>query len=284
MSFQFLGAFLLERGLVTTDQIEEAAAYQAAANRRLGEHAVAAGLITPEQVEGLLEEQEVTDMSFGELAVARGYASKRGMDSLLFRQHVHQVHLGEALLVLGHLTPSTFSESLADYTVQEKVRRSALSGILSELCGGEILETLVGALERAFQRFAGCPVKVLGELSVEDISRMAHSFAAEAPIQGLGRLRFTLHLSPEMLILLAGVSRPEESGRSVSDVPAIICRYLEQSLAASKGVKTACAAAGPQFPRPGGDCLRLRLACPGADLGLTAVWVPEASRAAVSTR
>lgn len=279
MNFQFLGSFLLGLGVVTQAQIDEAMAYQADSNRRLGDLAVEAGMLTPEQVEDVLDRQRATDRSFGGLAVSLGYISQRRMDELLFRQKVRQVHLGEALLALGHLTAEQFSRCLEMHAAQEKQRLAVLDGMLSSHCGRRVLGELVSALERAFQRFAHCPLKAQGVLDDLRLNSLTQNASSEVTIAGLGTVRFTLRLGPEMMDIMAAALAEDDLigkdiGVAVDDLLGIICCYLEKSLAKACSAGS-CAMSLPPGTPPVGDCLRLRLACPEADLGLIAAFIPE---------
>lgn len=278
MSFQFLGHYLLRNGVVTQSQVDEAVAHQAEANRRLGDMAVERGLLSPQQVDEILSNQRDTDLSFGQLAVTLGFVSKRDMDSLLFRQQVHQVHLGEALLILGHLTPQQFCQHLDAFAAQEKARKEALDRLFSGHCAREALETLSAALERAFLRFARCPLKAQGALDGKTLADMPLHHSLSIPLDQDSVLHFTLHLGEDMLKVLDDEARrrgraPKSSDdalREVLDILDIIGRYLCSSLGARSLPPPNC----PMADVPPGEigenaCLRMLLACPLASVGLT---------------
>lgn len=273
MNFQFLGAFLLEQGLATQQQIDEALAFQAEANLRLGAYAIEAGLLTQEQVDIVLGLQRETDLNFGELAVLNGFVPKSGMDSLLFHQQVNQVHLGEALLRLGHLTSEQFGPVLRMYSERENSRRAKLTLLYSHCCGRDFLEVLISAVERAFLRFAHCPLKAQGELFGEELEHLPQGFSSDISLGEGVALRFMLHLGADMLAIIShsasGENLPDvearEAAREIADV---ICHYLRKAVGASSDVTE---------PRthefsghaPDKDCFRLKLACPKAAIGLT---------------
>jgi len=273
MNFQFLGVFLLEEGIVSQQQLDEATAYQAEANRRLGTYAIEAGLLTQKQVDILLGLQRETDLSFGELAVINGFVLKRDMDSLLFRQQVNQIHLGEALLRLGHVSSEQFSEMLARYTERENRRRAKLAKLYSHRCDCDLLEVLISAVERAFLRFAHCPLKAQGEFLTDELENLTLGFSSGIFIEADATLRFTLHLGPDMLSIISRAAAGEdipgpetvEAAREIADV---ICRYLRKAVDASSHVTEPCARTISDHA-PDEECLRLKLACPKAAIGLT---------------
>lgn len=263
MSYQFLGNYLLERGLATQAQIDEAAARQADNNRLLGHMAVEAGLLTPEQVDELFAIQRGADQSFGSIAVARGLVSRKDMDTLLFRQSVRRTHLGEALLELGHLTPEQFSGALEDYCARESARRDAVAALLGRWGAGAA--GLVEALEKAFLRFARCPLKAMGPLGEDDLAAMAYAFDSSIPLEDGRIFGFTLHLGADMLATLGRSASDEdlpeqEAEQCVRDVLAVICRYLRGAAPRWRAHFWGARGGGP---------LRLKLACPVAGMGLT---------------
>lgn len=263
----FLGHYLLKQGLVTQSQLDRAIALQMEANRRLGDLAEEAGLLTPEQVRSILAAQRAADLSFGELAVAGGFATRADMDDLLFRQHVHQVHLGEALLTQGALTMEQFSLVLEEYSRQEEARRKELDALLGPPGERRAVRGLVGALERAFPRFVGCPLKALGALARDELAGALYAYDAEAPLKGGGVLRYTLHLGERMRAVVAeapGAARMVCAGPegAVRGVLATICAHVGLVLSgASPGADRA--------GRQRGGVL-LRLGCPEAEMGLCA--------------
>ncbi|WP_243439001.1 hypothetical protein [Fundidesulfovibrio soli] len=267
MSQLFLGHYLLKQGLVTQNQLDQAIALQMEANRRLGDLAEEAGLLTPEQVRSILAAQREADLSFGELAVAGGGVTRGDMDDLLFRQHVHQVHLGEALLTQGTLSSEQFCLVLEEYSRQEEARHKELDAVLGPRGEGRAVRRLVEALERAFPRFVGCPLKAIGGLAQDELAGMGYSYASEVPLKGGGVLRYTLHLGERMLAVVAeapGASRVVCGGPdgAVRSQLAMICAHA--GLALSGVALGAGRTDGPQ------RAVLVRLGCPEAEMGLCA--------------
>lgn len=263
----FLGHYLLKKGLVTQHQLDQAVALQMEANRRLGDLAEEAGLLTPEQVRAVLTAQRAADLSFGELAVAEGYASRGDMDDLLFRQHVHQVHLGEALLTQRALTSEQFCLVLEEYSRQEEARRKELDALLGPPGERRAERGLVGALERAFPRFVGCPLKALGAITRAELAGMGHVHPGEAALQGGGVLRYTLHLGERMR---AVVAEAPSAARAASAGPEEAVRSVLAAICAHVGRVLSGAAPGVGRAREAQRAVSLRLGCPEAEMGMLA--------------
>jgi len=279
VSSHCLGHYLLERGVADAEQIEEAAAFQARSNRRLGDLAVEAGLLSPAQVEELLALQRETDMSFGELAVARGWVPRREMNDLLFRQQVRQYHLGEALLTLGHITPEQFSSCLEAYSRLKRGRALELEGLYRSTGFPEAVAGLVSALERAFLRFARCPLKAQGAMSAEESKSYPLSRDASVPLGGGGELACALLLGPEMLgVLGKAASDRARAGEGTDEaVQGLIdmIRLYPRACARDGRLTQATSFAGcPALPDGDRSAIILKLACPKAAAGLRVQPVP----------
>lgn len=266
MNTLFLGQYLLETGLATQSQIDEARTYQTDTNRRLGDLAVEAGLLEPGQVDDLLALQRETDMPFGNLAVSRGYVSKGDLDSLLFRQKVHQVHLGEALLVLGHLDTNDFSRALEEYSRLEGERLRALDALLAPLPERRFHAALIETLEKGFLRFADCPLKAQGGITREALAAMSFVHTCVVAAEKGPGFHISLHLSPSMLedIHAKRGRAGQTPEQTVREMMTILCGYLRQTIARISS--------RPQAGdgKPGPAALYLKFACPRAEAGLVA--------------
>lgn len=274
MSSHCLGHYLLEHGVADSGQIEEAAAFQASSNRRLGDLAVEAGLLSPAQVEELLVLQRETDMSFGELAVARGWVPRREMHTLLFRQRVRQFHLGEALLTLGHITPEQFSNCLEAYAALKRGRAQELEELYRSTGLPDAVSGLVSALERAFLRFARCPLKAQGLMPGEELESYPLSRDASVPLGGGRELAYTLRLGPEMIRVLGQAAgdrtgQCEEADVAVRNLMDMICLYPRACAKQGRLTPPPREFAGRAVPADGGhSAIILKLACPKASAGL----------------
>ena len=126
VSYKFFGTYLLQQGVVTQEQLDDALKFQEKSNRRIGEMAVEKGLLSPEQVEEIFREQKIVDAPFGAIALQKKLLRQAELDDLLFSQAVQSTHLGEALLFRGYLTPEQFGRELRKFKEQEKARHESL--------------------------------------------------------------------------------------------------------------------------------------------------------------
>lgn len=115
MFTQLLGHFLLNKGIITAEQLAAALEAKNNVKVRLGALAIDAGLMNAAQVDAVHEEQKRVDKRIGDIAVDMGYLSRENVDELLAKQKTANLVLGQALIDLGYLTNAQFEEALAQY-------------------------------------------------------------------------------------------------------------------------------------------------------------------------
>lgn len=115
MFSQYFGHYLLNKGLINTEQLKEALALQAETHVKLGVLSVNAGYMTPIQVEEVHEKQKQIDKRFGEIAIGLGFLTEEQLDQLLTGQKQNHLILGQALVDLGILNIDQFSTALNNY-------------------------------------------------------------------------------------------------------------------------------------------------------------------------
>lgn len=115
MFTQFFGHYLLERKVITQDQLLHALAEQSNTRIKLGTLAIHAGLMTANEVEHVIIMQTHKDQRFGEIAIEKGYLTKEQVHSLLERQSPEYLVLGQILVDQNLLTPSQFEQLLSEY-------------------------------------------------------------------------------------------------------------------------------------------------------------------------
>lgn len=159
MDANFIGLYLLRRGVITRAQLDAAIERQRQGNRRIGEMAVLRGLLTAAQVEEVFAEQHAAERPFGEIALERGLLKRDELDSLLYSQNIHNSHLGEVLLEMGVLSAEQLGPLLEEYHAGERARAQALRESFGDAEAAQASAVLVAALERASLRFLGHEVK-----------------------------------------------------------------------------------------------------------------------------
>lgn len=156
----FFGHYLLDKDIITTDQLAEAIAFQEESNRRIGDIAQERGYLSKKQTEFIFEEQKRVDRSFGAIALEHRLLTRGQLDDLLFTQTVLSTHLGEALLMKGFITPEQFSDELELFRDEQRQREESLQRVLRDYAEHALYEAMIGAVCKAFLRIAGRSLKI----------------------------------------------------------------------------------------------------------------------------
>lgn len=126
MFAQFFGGYLLNKKLVTSEDLMQAFEDKKNTRMRLGVLAINAGLMTADQVEHVNITQQSVDKRFGDLAVELGYVTSEQVDELLSQQPTEYLLLGQTLVNNGILTNAQFEEAIKDYKAENKLTDSDL--------------------------------------------------------------------------------------------------------------------------------------------------------------
>lgn len=132
MFAQFFGGFLLNKKLVTSQDLMQAFEDKKNTRMRLGVLAMNAGLMTADQVEHVNVTQQSVDKRFGDLAVELGYVTDKQFDELLSQQPTEYLLLGQTLVNNGILTNAQFEEAIKDYKQANKLTDRDLEGNQSD--------------------------------------------------------------------------------------------------------------------------------------------------------
>lgn len=121
MFTQFLGNYLLQKGIVTQDQLFNAMARLSQTHIKLGTIAIHEGLMTANEVDECLYIQTREDKRFGEIAVARGYLSEENVSDLLSKQTPDYILLGQNLVEDGIISYEDLERIIFDYKADNEL-------------------------------------------------------------------------------------------------------------------------------------------------------------------
>ncbi|MFD2444795.1 hypothetical protein ACFSO7_12545 [Bacillus sp. CGMCC 1.16607] len=138
MFSQYFGHYLLNRELITREQLADALEFQASVHVKFGVIAVDEGNMTPLQVEEVHEKQKQVDKRFGEIAMELGYLTNEQVESLVSAQKQSHLFLAQALVDRGYMTIEQFGNALNDYK-----KENSLSDDQFEAIKGGSIEALV---------------------------------------------------------------------------------------------------------------------------------------------
>lgn len=143
MFSQYFGHYLLNKGLITVEQLKDALQLQSSTHVKFGVLSVNEGFLTPIQVEEIHEKQKQVDKRFGEIAIDLGYLTEQQLDYLLSGQKQNHLILGQALVDRGYMNIEQFSNALQNYKQEHSLSDEQFEAIKS----GDIdtlVDTVVG--------------------------------------------------------------------------------------------------------------------------------------------
>jgi CheY-specific phosphatase CheX len=162
---KFFGRWLVERGVISVAQLDEAVAVQRQHNLRLGEYAVRAGYLGQAQPKSINWAQRADDERFGQMAVKMGLLTRAQVDHLLAVQKGQHVRLGEALMRLGHLDEDRLAEELRAFDRDQERYGADEISLGPDGAQAALVAAVLDMTRKMFLRVAGMSAK-LGEVQL----------------------------------------------------------------------------------------------------------------------
>lgn len=148
MHGQFFGSYLLNKKIITTEDLRIAITNMSHSHIKLGTLAMYKGYMTSEQVDECCYIQRREDKHFGEIALERNFISCDDLNALLSSQVPDYLRLGQALVDANIITNTQLNELLESYNAESPYGiYCALSMDTSE---EEINNTLKESIKRFF--------------------------------------------------------------------------------------------------------------------------------------
>lgn len=151
------GSFLIERGLIESEELQQALKLQLSELKPLGRLAVEEGCLSPQQVSKLRSIQHHDERLIGDLAVDRAWIQREELDKLLDLQQSRKRRLGEILVGMDLLSIEKMQEALDEFEAVARLRRQAAAALLDEMPRGQVLEKLIDYAGRHLERATGEP-------------------------------------------------------------------------------------------------------------------------------
>jgi CheY-specific phosphatase CheX len=159
MSIKFFGQFLLEKNVITPEQLLEAVKYQEAHNLRFGDYAQTKGYITKEDIVTILREQKRIDMQFGEIAVKLNILTPAQVEEILTLQRNDHVLIGQALVRKGFLTEETLDRELVLFKKEQSQYAPGEVVVPPGLDNPDIVRDVVDLTQKMLRRLSNLTVK-----------------------------------------------------------------------------------------------------------------------------
>lgn len=152
MDISFFGDFLFHRGLIDTEQLNNAVDHQLKQNKSIGQIALEEKLLTEDQILKIKQIQKLEDKKFGEIAVENKILFPEQLDVILEKQKKINIFFGDALSRLGYMDAQKIDELAREF---EELQKNKKSHIYTELafCDREhILDDSVETFKNMFYR------------------------------------------------------------------------------------------------------------------------------------
>ncbi len=160
MGVKFFGQFLIEQGVVDSDNIRAALKLMDEENRSLGELAEAGGILTAEEAAKVNAQQRYCDIPFGELAVEMGLLSEEQVEYLIGFQEQTRLRIGQALVRLGFLPNERLLKLLVQYENEQTVFRIGNVTLPDGLASNALAATVLDLLPKMLVRVARIGVRI----------------------------------------------------------------------------------------------------------------------------
>lgn len=166
MFINLFGKYLLERKLITPEQLQNIRKEQARTRVKLGLIAVADKLLTEKQAEEINRKQALMDKRFGDIAIEQGYLTLEQVAYLLDRQGNPYLQFGQIAAERGYMTFDRIEEALRQYQGDHGFSEETMTGIKN----GD-LDAIIPAFvhEDAAREAAGVAIRTLNRLISTDL-------------------------------------------------------------------------------------------------------------------
>lgn len=126
-----VGNYLLEKGIISKEQLRDLLAEKNKVRVKLGLIAVAEGLMTPEEADRVNRLQTVMDKRFGDIAVERGYLTEGHVEALLKKQGNAYLAFAQALEDQQLMSVDQLEQYMIDFQLENQMTTSEMEDLKS---------------------------------------------------------------------------------------------------------------------------------------------------------
>ncbi|MDO5021397.1 MAG: hypothetical protein Q4E29_13175 [Lachnospiraceae bacterium] len=132
MISKILGNYLISKGKITPEQLNDVLEEITRVRVKLGLIAVAEGMITQEQADKINRLQAVMDKRFGDIAVIKGYLTEKQVDELLRLQGNPYLAFAQALENLNLMKITELDDMMRQYQAENEFTNSSMEDLKSD--------------------------------------------------------------------------------------------------------------------------------------------------------
>jgi len=144
----FFGQYLVDRGIVTPEELQKAIQLQRSFNLSVGEYAMKQGLLQLTDVNRILTYQKSSGKRFGELAVDLGLLTESQVEELLEHQRREHLFIGQALVSIDVLSKESLENELEQFTAGKRLEERQRQQLPADLPNRTIWMALFDLVER----------------------------------------------------------------------------------------------------------------------------------------
>jgi two-component system chemotaxis response regulator CheY len=198
---KFFGQFLLENGVVVSDDLLTALNIQHEKNQKLGEIAVSEGYLTSDQVEKIRYEQKSKDMLFGQLVIQNKLLTDDQLKKIIRIQKNSHVYLGEVLVQEGIVSQSVIDKQLKIFKDEQKELDTLKIKFDFEHEYNPYIEDFIDLSVKLLLRVAGIESKI-GKIKIREKSTETLYLTVQIPFTGDINAILMLSLSRDVVFQL----------------------------------------------------------------------------------
>lgn len=163
MGVKFFGQFLLERQIITAQQLVTAVEFQQSQNLKLGDYAVKKGYLTKDQSGQINRLQQQKDLKFGQAAVELNLLTAKQVDELLLMQQHDHIYLGDAVVLKNFASREAVDKALKEFKEDQKIYEiQGAIPVPSELQLTDTVRVFVDMTQKMLLRMGSIESKVTG--------------------------------------------------------------------------------------------------------------------------
>jgi CheY-specific phosphatase CheX len=281
MAVRFFGQFLLESGVITSQQLLTAIAYQDKANLKFGDTAVQLGLLDKARLERIFALQRKEDVKTGEAGIRLGFLTEAQVDQVLRAQKNSHVMIGGALVKTGALTEAQLSEQLEAFK-KDQTAYQICSGLPRQKDSTGLAAPAVDLALKLLVRLANLQVKLLDVRYAVPQAAGGTTYTARVPFAGSHRgeiaLRASARVCAQIASAMLGEPVPPDAKALILDAACEFLNIVGGNLAgvgARQGKKVELSS--PQtgdVQTAGRDVVHARIGTPDGDIEFIVITVP----------
>lgn len=261
MGVKFFGTFLVERGVITREQLLEALEEQRKVNMKFGEHAIRLGYLTPEQVDEIRKVQKREELRFGEAAIKLGYLTPEQVEQISRIQKSSHKLLGDILVEKGFITRDVLERELRAFESEQRAYMTETIFIPEGVKERDFIGIVVDLGKKFLLRSADINTK-FGDFNFEEYKKRS-DFDTQVDVTGDINMR-VIFSPPENLaeILVREYEVPDTPENRKDSIKEFLNVIMGNAVAKVEKLGKRIAISVPKEPDVKGKCFRYNLTAP----------------------